>query len=93
VEPIHPVRDRPAADTEGLGDLLSRLALVEPQQRLCTASLLGHGGVGGEVFQLHALPGGENERCHRSTLRKSDGVRQLIVTVQKLLATYLAGTP
>jgi hypothetical protein len=70
VEPIRPVIDRPAADAEGVRDLLGGLAFIEPQQGLGTASLLGHGIVGGEVLQLQALPGRESEQSHRSTLRK-----------------------
>src|SRR5512135_3347780 len=88
-EPLRPVIDRPAADVEGLGDLLSRLALVEPEQRQGTAPRLGHGGMGGEVFQLQALPGGDNERSHRTTSRAGDSAQRLIVIVQRLLTTYL----
>ena len=71
VEPLPPIIDRPAADAEGLGDLLDRLALVEPEQRLGAAPLLGDGVVGGQVFQLRALPGGEYEGSHRSTCEKA----------------------
>src|SRR5512135_1789721 len=67
VEPLPPIIDRPAADAVGLSDLLDRLALVEPEQRLGAAPLLGDGVVGGQVFQLRALPWGEYERNHRST--------------------------
>jgi hypothetical protein len=76
VEPLQPIIDRPAADAEGLSDLLDRLALVEPEQRLGAAPLLGDGVVGGQVFQLRALPGGEYEGSHRSSCDKaleSDG--------------------
>src|SRR5512135_1476251 len=75
MEPLQPIVDRPAADAEGLSDLLDRLAF-EPEQRLGAAPLLGDGVVGGQVFQLRALPGGEYERSHRSTCdqeRESDG--------------------
>ncbi|OJV39267.1 MAG: hypothetical protein BGO29_09600 [Bacteroidales bacterium 36-12] len=57
LEPLHPVVDGPAADAEGVGDLLGRLALVEPQQRLGAAPLPGHRGVRGEVLQFEPLPG------------------------------------
>src|SRR5512142_887558 len=76
VEPYQPIIDRRAADAEGLSDLLDRLALVEPEQRLSAASLAREGVVGGQEFQLRARPGGENERSHRSTCDKaweSDG--------------------
>src|SRR5512135_1742993 len=76
VEPLQPIIDRPAADVEGLSDLLDRLALVEPEQRLSAASLPRDGVVGGEEFQVRTLPAGENERSHRSTCNKaleSDG--------------------
>jgi hypothetical protein len=76
VEPLPPIIDRPAADAEGLSDLLDRLAFVEPEQRLGPTPLLGDGVVGGQVFQLRAPPGGEYEGSHRSTFEKaleSDG--------------------
>ena len=76
MEPLPPIIDRPAADAEGLSDLLDRLALVEPEERLGAAPLLGDEVVGGQVFQLRALPGGEDEGSHRSTCDKaleSDG--------------------
>jgi hypothetical protein len=43
VEPIPPVIDRPAAEVEQLGDPLGRFAVVEPEQRLGRAPLLGQG--------------------------------------------------
>lgn len=66
-EPLDPVVDRPAADAEGLGDLLGRLALIEPEQGLGTAPLSGHRVVSGQVFQFRALSTGEDERSHQST--------------------------
>jgi hypothetical protein len=67
MEPLQPIVHRPATDAEALSDLLDRLAFVEPEQRLGSAPLLGDGVVGGQAFQLRALPGGEDERGHRST--------------------------
>jgi len=70
-EPFDPVIDRTPTDAESLGDLLGRLALIEPKQRLGTASLLAHGVVRREEFQLRALQGRENERGHRFTCGKA----------------------
>src|SRR4051794_30474194 len=90
VETIDPVIDRPAADAEGLGDLLDGVALAEPQQRLGPGAFPAYGRAGGEELEVRSLTGREREQSHRSTLRKGDGVRGLIVTVQKVLATYLS---
>jgi hypothetical protein len=73
VAPPQPIVDRPAADAEGFGDLSGGLALVEPQERLGTAPLPGHGVVRGEEFQFRTLPGREDERGHRSTCEKAMG--------------------
>jgi hypothetical protein len=70
-EPLPPIIDRPAADAEELSDLLGRLALVEPQQRLGATPLLGDGAMGGQVFQVRTLPAGEYERRHRPTCGKA----------------------
>ena len=88
VEPLQPVVDRPGGWRRASATC-SALALVEPQEGLGTASLLGHRVVSGQVFQLRAVPGREIERSHQSTCdeaMKSDGSSSL----QRLLANTLS---
>jgi hypothetical protein len=97
---LHPAADHPAADAEGVGDLLGRSPLIEPHRRLDAASLLGGGEVADEVFQLKAPSERDYQRCHRTNQKNGDALRRLIVSVQKhvvyclsiqpFLAAYLA---
>src|SRR5207244_3306793 len=69
LEPVDPVVDRLAADVQRLGDRFDGLALIEPEQGLGAAPLLGQGSMGDEVFQRRSLPRVELERSHRSLPR------------------------